>query len=180
MTFRYCYCTKKVLPDSLLHLTFLEEDAFLRSQVTPWYITCKDQSMATTLESFELKKHLEIDLIENKIRRAFGSTACQIFPPSSSIHVHGFMSSVNVDTSFDGLQSDALPLLFGRSFIKSFIHETFSGVYDALLLLLVNADTSLDGLRSGPMPLLFGKSFIKSFIHETFSESMTLRYCYCY
>ena len=90
------------------------------------------------------------------------------------------MSLVNVDTSFDGLQSDAMPLLFGRSFIKSFIHETFSGVYDALLLLLVNADTSLDGLRSGPMPLLFGKSFIKSFIHETFSKSMTLRYCYFY
>ena len=88
-----------MLPDSLLHLTFLEEDAFLRSQVTPWYITYKDQNMATTLESFELMKHLEIDLIENKTRRAFGPTACQIFPPSSSIHVHGFMSSVNVDTS---------------------------------------------------------------------------------
>ena len=105
MTFRYCYCIKKVLPDSLLHLTFLEEDAFLRSQVTSWYITYKDQNMAITLESFELIKHLEIDLIENKTCRAFGPTACQIFLPSSSIHVHGFMSSVNVDTSATVLES---------------------------------------------------------------------------
>ena len=54
--------------------------------------------MATTLEAFEQKKHVEIDLIESKIRGASGSTACQIYLPSSSMHVQEFVSSVNADT----------------------------------------------------------------------------------